>query len=155
MGMDVNGKAATSETGEYFRNNAWWWRPLARYCCAVAPEIAAKCQYWQSNDGDGLSAADSIALAAALQTEIDAGRTATTEKEYTAGLEAMPDENCKICGGTGKRAEPPACGPGTLPCNGCDHTGKVRPSQCNYPFSAENVQEFVNFLRDCGGFEIN
>lgn len=155
MGMDVNGKAATSKTGEYFRNNAWWWRPLARYCVTVAPEVAAKCKHWQSNDGDGLDAEGSVALAAALQAELDAGRTAAFEKEYMAGLKAMPDEKCKICGGKGKRANPPVCGPGVLPCNGCDHTGKVRPSQCSYPFSAENVQEFVNFLRDCGGFEIN
>jgi hypothetical protein len=31
MGFDVYGKSARSEKGEYFRNNVWWWRPLAEY----------------------------------------------------------------------------------------------------------------------------
>jgi hypothetical protein len=34
MGMDVYG-----ESGNYFRNNVWWWRPLANYCQAIAPHI--------------------------------------------------------------------------------------------------------------------
>jgi hypothetical protein len=29
MGMDVYGKEPKSDKGEYFRNNVWWWRPLA------------------------------------------------------------------------------------------------------------------------------
>ena len=55
MGMDVIGKNPKNETGEYFRNNVWGWGPLATYVCQVAPEITAKCKYWQSNDGDGLN----------------------------------------------------------------------------------------------------
>ena len=38
MGMDVYGIAPTSERGEYFRNNVWWWRPLWDYCCEVDSE---------------------------------------------------------------------------------------------------------------------
>ena len=77
MGMDVYGKQPTADEGKYFRNNAWWWRPLADYCVEVAPAITAACTHWQSNDADGLH------------------------------------------------------------------------------FSVENVQEFIAFLRVCGGFEIS
>lgn len=28
MGFDLYGKNPQNETGRYFRNNVWWWRPL-------------------------------------------------------------------------------------------------------------------------------
>ena len=59
MGMDLSGRKPTTEQGEYFCNNVWWWHPLAIYICEVAPEIADHCEYWQTNDGDGLNAEDS------------------------------------------------------------------------------------------------
>ena len=71
MGMDVSGRKPTTKQGEYFRNNVWWWwHPLASYICEVAPEIADHCDYWQTNDGDGLNAEDA-ALADKLQQEIE------------------------------------------------------------------------------------
>lgn len=45
MGMDVFGRAPTSEMGKYFGNNIRWWHPLADYCKEVAPEIASGCRY--------------------------------------------------------------------------------------------------------------
>lgn len=151
MGMDVYGKEARSETGKYFRNNAWWWRPLARYCCEVAPEITSRCKYWQSNDGDGLGKADSLALADILQAKIDSGHTLIHEKKHNGALEMMPDEPCIHCHGTGRRTDM-VCANG---CNACQGKGSVRPSATYYPFSVENVEGFIAFLRDCGGFEIN
>jgi hypothetical protein len=159
MGMDVFGKSATIEAGKYFRNNVWWWRPLADYAREVAPEITGACKHWQTNDGDGLDAAASIALADKLQAEIDSGRTATYQKIYTSHLEQTPNEPCSLCEGTGTRLPVPHRGAGDptttgIRCNGCDATGYVRPFDTQYPFSVENVQEFVLFLRACGGFEI-
>ena len=54
MGMDVYGRNPTTKQGEYFRNNVWWWHPLADYCTSVAPDITAQCNSWHHNDGDGL-----------------------------------------------------------------------------------------------------
>jgi hypothetical protein len=56
MGMDVIGRAPTSERGKYFENNSSWWHPLATYCKEVAPEIVSGCRHWHTNDGDGLDA---------------------------------------------------------------------------------------------------
>jgi hypothetical protein len=36
----------------------------------------------------------------------------------------------------------------------CQGTGKVRPDATSYPFSAENVAEFRDFVAASGGFEI-
>ena len=86
MGMDVFGKNPKSKEGEYFRNNVWWWRPLAIYCYEVAPDIAARCKYWGSNDGDGLGKEDSIRLAELLQAEIDSGRCRQYANKPRGGL---------------------------------------------------------------------
>jgi hypothetical protein len=140
MGMDVYGNAPSSETGKYFRNNVWWWRPLANYIYGVAPEVAARCQHWHANDGEGLDRADALALANILQSEIDSGRTETywnnnkseiaTPRRNTAeaAIFAVVDE---LFG----------------------EDAQCSPQQ--YYFDVENVQEFVNFLRDCGGFRIS
>ena len=154
MGVDVYGNAPTTEQGEYFRNNVWAWRPLADYIIDTSPQIAAGCCSWFTNDGEGLNAKDSTALADALQAEIDAGHTESYAKIRDAEIAAMPNMPCRICGGTGRRLPSPDVGPGELPCNGCDETGSVRPWDSHYPFWVENVQGFVTFLRGCGGFKI-
>jgi len=182
MGMDVYGIKPTGQRGEYFRNNAWWWGPLATYCNMIAPDICAPCKGWNYNDGDGLDAAGAVALAEGLQKEIDSGRTEAFARRYASDQEMMPDEPCKICGGTGVRKPPPEPKPdadpndlfpdlveefdprkhsgagdlkeGGIKCNGCQGSGYVRPSICHFPFSTENVADFMAFLRESGGFVI-
>src|SRR5215813_7776637 len=103
MTMDVYGKEPRAPEGEYFQASNLRWHPLADYVCEVAPEIAHKCQYWHTNDGDGLNACDSIRLADRLQAEVDAGRTESYARIYQSKQAAMPKEPCIICGGTGTR----------------------------------------------------
>ena len=152
MGMDVFGKRPRSEAGEYFCANVWSWKPLAAYCCDVAPEITQACKYWQSNDGDGLDDKGAIALANILEREISSGRTALYEKAQ----EAIAKVPCNICAGTGIRLQLVGAisNNGGSRCNGCQGEGYVTPTHTHYPFSAENVKAFVTFLRECGGFEI-
>lgn len=145
MGMDVYG-----ESGNYFRNNVWWWRPLADYCLRAAPHLCAPCDEWHSNSGDGLDAANSTALATTLQAHIDCGACLVYQEEYLRNLSEMPDEVCGHCNGTGTRNDENFQGK----CNGCEGKGKRRPFDTWYPFSVENVQEFTNFLRESGGFKI-
>jgi hypothetical protein len=71
----------------------------------------------------------------------------------------MPNEPCRLCEGTSTREPGPKGGAGDptkngVVCNGCNGRGYVLPSVANYEFSVEIVQEFVYFLRHCGGFEI-
>jgi hypothetical protein len=97
MGMDVVGKAPCNETGEYFRNNIWWWHPLADYCQMIAPEITSSCSDWHTNDGDGLDDACARALADALQSEIDSGLTALFARRCNSGLATLPNQPCHAC----------------------------------------------------------
>lgn len=155
MGMDVCGKGNPEA---YFRNNIWSWRPLADYIQDVAPDIAANCEYWHSNEGDGLDEAQSLALADVLQNLIDSGSTARYAATRASDLERLPNKPCDICEGTGRRKPIGERGAGDvltgIKCNGCKATGYVRPWECSYPFSVENVVKFVAFLRICKGFEI-
>jgi hypothetical protein len=156
--MDVCGTKPKSEKGKYFCSNVWLWSPLAEYVQKVAPMLTAKCQHWHSNDGAGLNGRDSVTLANRLQEEIDSGRCREYAEAREKALAAMPDVDCDLCGGTGTCkpvTELRACDVLTgIKCNRCEGKRKVRPWSTNYPFSVENVQEFVKFLHDCGGFEI-
>ena len=172
MGMDVFGKAPVSETGEYFRNNVWWWRPLWDYCCSVS-ELARSVEHGHDNSGDGLGAEGAQELAKTLIIEIGAGRTLQYQEDYRKEIAELPRETCQLCEGTGIRTLPSPSGEDfkmyekalTIEqqalygrthgwCNGCDGAGDKPHWASNYPFSVENVQEFADFLQDSGGFEI-
>src|SRR4051812_48777941 len=119
MGMDVYGKNPRSKKGKYFRNTVWYWHPLWDYCQHVAPTITSHVKHGHSNDCDGLDDELSRKLADILQEEIASGRT----KEYAVAFQRekdnLPDDECMICAGTGKRKSPPQIGAGDYPCNGC------------------------------------
>lgn len=157
MGMDVYGKAPASEAGKYFRNNVWWWRPLAELCQLLAPEVCAGCTHWQSNDGDGLDADGAAALAAVLDARLADGTVARLLAERDKRLADAPDECCDLCEGKGVRSDELAVQNGwnKEPCNACNGKGAVRPFETWYPQDEDNVREFAAFLKACGGFEIH
>lgn len=148
MGMDVIGNNPTSEVGSYFRHTCWAWHPLAEYVCEVAPEITSRCTYWHSNDYDGLGEDDARGLAEILQREIDSGRTEAYARLRQSELKLMPNERCEICNGIG---DPDKNG---ILCGECNGKGYHRPWATKYVFRTRSVQEFVTFLRACGGFQI-
>lgn len=157
MGMDVYGKAPTSEAGEYFRNNLWWWRPLADFLTDTYPELTYACEYWQSNDGDGLDAEGSAALALVLNRDLDNGTVDAYATNRAVDLACLPLQECWLCHGTGSRTDEIGRRygldkPGA--CNGCQGAGKTPHPDTQYPFTVENVREFTTFLTACGGFEI-
>ncbi len=148
--MDIYGRNAKSEKGEYFRNNVWWWRPLASYVLDVIDVPEKEQRYWGSNDGQKVSARTSLKIAKVLKEKIAAGEVKKYEEEYNARLKSLPRVTCGICKGTGERND--AVVQGT--CNGCSGNGKVKDWATSYPFSEENVKEFAEFCEESGGFEI-
>ena len=150
MGMDVSGKNPVSETGSYFRNNCWWWRPLWHYCHSVAPDLIDKDTYISGgyNEGGGLDAKGAAKLAIILETKLAEGHTKIWKKERELYLESLPDENCGRCNnnnrGHSKKKD----------CLSCDGKGTRENFDKNYPFEVENVENFAKFLIDSGGFEI-
>lgn len=170
MGMDVFGTAPTTERGEYFRNNVWWWRPLWNYCIEVAPELTSEVS-GEYNDGDGLNAEGAIALSNILFEKIGRGHTAQYQKDYYAEIADLPREDCKHCNSTGIRTDEVGVSAGQPDralspevailvgrefgwCNGCDGVGSKENWAASYPFDVQNVREFAEFLAESGGFSI-
>ena len=147
MGVDITGKKPLNKTGEYFRSNWWYWRPLVTLMEKASPELFGEVEYWGTNDGDGLK----------TQSDCDAMVKALDKMDYKevialqqALIDALPDEKCNLCQGTGKRKD----FPDQKHCNKCHGKGKVRPMEANYPYDEGHTKEWMEFLSCCGGFEI-
>lgn len=171
MGMDVIGIQPKTETGEYFRNNVWYWRPLATFIQDVYPHLAEKCTYWGSNDGDGLDAEDSAILGKMILNDIKDGTVALWKADYDYQLSLLERTPCEHCGSTGIRTDEVGLEQ-SMPtreieesvkiltgrthgwCNGCRGVGTCENWSLSYPFDVENVEQFALFLMDCGGFQI-
>jgi hypothetical protein len=125
------------------------WGSFATYACEIAPAITAKCKHWYSNDFDGLNGEDSILLADRIQQEIDSGRTEKYARLRHSGRGMTLSEFIRLCGGPGLTPEREAAIRAIAPlvCDTWDgddyHLRWVK-----------RLQEFVNFLRHCGGFQI-
>lgn len=152
MGMDVYGEKPSNPKGEYFRNNCWWWRPLWNYVCDECPDVLTESdkQAGQFNDGHLIAAQSAERIAKRLRALCGSGQVLDVEREYKRRMEAMPDETCKYCYGTGTRSDMEVANG----CNACRGKGTVRPHETFYPFEAENVLQFAEFCESSGGFKI-
>lgn len=173
MGMDVIGKKPTSERGEYFRNNVWWWRPLWDFCTHVGDGLIDEglAEKGHFNDGAGLDSDGATRLAQILRDELERGNVEQWQKAQGEWRASLPREACELCDCTGIRTDKIGV-EGGMPekelspelqiltgrthgwCNGCDGVGTREAWASQYPFSIDNVREFANFLADSGGFEI-
>ena len=171
MGMDVYGKNAKNETGEYFRRNVWGWHPLWEYCENVHPELVESVEHGHSNDGDGLDEDGALALANALRSDIEDG----TVDEYISArnkvLSELERPTCELCEGTGIRSDEIGVQFG-MPerelspemailtgrthgsCNACNGEGKKDHWATHYSVDKQDISEFADFLANSGGFEI-
>jgi hypothetical protein len=123
-----------------------------RPCCAASANTRPRTRHFKFVFED----VDSAALADKLQQEIDSGRTERFAVIHAAEQELTPNEECDLCNGTGI-LRPPAVGErGTgdmltgIKCNACDGSGFAPGFLTHYPFSVDNVRNFVAFLRRCG-----
>jgi len=144
-------KFNSDNPGIYFRNNVWWWKPLWRYCAEVDKDnLISEDTYHggMHNDGVGLDSESARKLGIKLQVEVLNGNTLAYKEAYEERLAALPLETCHRCNnnnrGKAKKKD----------CNTCDKTGFQSDFATNYPFDVENVQLFIDFLMDSGGFEI-
>ena len=173
MGTDIYGKNPTDAVGEHFHRSKWGWDPLWDMCDDLFPELATRIEvggYAQYNDGYGLNAVDSEALADALNEAVADGRVAAWVAERDETLASLPKDDCPICDSTGIRTDDPAIQAGqhdkALPpeqaavsgrkfgwCNGCDGRGWKEPYATWYSVKVNDATEFARFLRACGGFD--
>ena len=138
--------------GIYFRNNVWWWRPLWEFICHTCDDILTEkeIEAGSYNDGKEISEKKANVIASRLQLYIDNGEAERWGKHRQCTLDEQEDEECCICEGTGKRDDEYVKGK----CNSCQGKGTKRPFNTNYPFDIENVEEFIKFAAQSGGFTI-
>jgi hypothetical protein len=76
MGMDVYGRNPTAPEGGYFRAAIWQWPLLVKVITTLCPQETSACKEWETNDGDGLTSAQALALAEALERKLRSGEVA-------------------------------------------------------------------------------
>ena len=128
MGFDVYGVNPENESGEYFRNNVWWWRPLWMFVCGTCEDILSEkdVEAGHFNDGHKISKSKCNKIVKRLQELMDDGTIA----EYAARYEKDRKEQSEKSNKDEDRL------------------------LTSYPFSKENVQEFIKFLKNSGGMKI-
>lgn len=155
MGMDVIGKNPTTDQGEYFRANVWYWHPLWSMVEYLYPNIAAKVKHAHSNDGDGLSQKDSIILSQLLKKDLESGDIQSFIDDFEESKNSLEKHDCTYCSQTGYRAWPQPDGSLLQKiCNVCNGTLKVDDFMSSYYMNIDLIKEFQVFLENCGGFEI-
>jgi len=126
MGVDVIGKEPRSRIGDLYMSNWGWWGCLISYLWAHGPrDVMARCQHWGSNDGHGLDNVGSCALADALEALVKSGHFGAYMGIDFEELDAF-----------------------FVDCGEPSESDERRRSAEAYAL------EFVEFLRNCGGFEI-
>ena len=132
MGFDLIGLGPKSEKGEYFRNNIWWWRRLWWLTCHVCKDVLNEddIEGGYLNMGYTITKEKSTMMSERLET-------ALMEKDKYEGLIKQSEElylemQNKIEEGFGQELS----------------------DKCNYPFDWENVEEFYEFVKNSGGFQV-
>ena len=146
--------------GAYFRNDVWHWRPLWNFVCEVCDDILTQkdMKEGSSNNGHKISKTKAKKIAARLR-KVDKDLE-KHQIDHERRNNNLPDEKCKLCGGTGKRAlnEEERLFlknvPGGIHCDDCNGKGIQSAFDTNYYFRADNVRAFAEFCEYSGGFVI-
>ena len=161
MGFDISstGNHKTSK-GEFFRNNVWWWRPLAQYIIDHTNCVSEKdAEKWGYNDGHEVSEEEAKAIAKQLRHLIKTGHAKKHENEYEKERKKAEAFNNKIekqlnalQEKIGKEIAPKDYSEADK--KKWDDLYEKKIWGANYPFSVNNVAEFAEFCEDSRGFKI-
>jgi hypothetical protein len=103
MGFDIKARKPTGkdEADHWYQNNCWGWRPLATYVLEHVSIPAKERVYWQSNDGQKVSASSAVRIADHIGAAAASGELAATWPNGMHG--SRPCLPCKYCNQTGTR----------------------------------------------------
>lgn len=130
MGMDIYGLSPQNKTGEYIRYSVWTWAPLLTVLEQIneVEHLMLNMENWQHNVGRGLRTQEECnRLADALETYIKDNNVVHT---LACSMAVSPD--------------------GTF----LKDDAITAEARSPYQIAPNRIQEFVTFLRSCGGFEI-
>ena len=155
----------TSQSGTYFRNNVWWWRPLADYVLThtkVIPENEH--EHWGYNDCYEVSQLNAEMISQQLDHLIKFGHCKAYEDQFEKNRKIIEKHNDKIekqldkfCKSVEKKLGKSNLAPNEFPTEDkkkWDEIYDKKNFNGNYPFSVDNVKEFSDFCKNSGGFTI-
>ena len=152
--------------GSYFRNNVWWWRPLAELIIDKCSDLITheQARDLHNNSGRQFGKGTSIAIANRLQSLIDNGYVDDLEKSIKANSKKAEAHNKKLeaklkaLAKKVKELRPNEnLAPKDYPYPYNEHWKEISSQKnwdSSYPFNKENVIEFIKFSRASGGFEV-
>jgi hypothetical protein len=154
--FELNDAWQEKNPGSYFRASWWSWRPIVMLVDHVAHQEGLEIDTvsWSYNDGAGLeSQEDCDALADALQRLLDANNNLTEEDDR---IYLVMGSWCNLNGQFVSESElenvdlPPV---GSIMYSSFI-TADGTVLQSSHSTSRKHLQQFINFLRECGGFQI-
>ena len=151
--------------GVYFRNNCWWWRPLAyfitEHCDWLTTEQKERLQ---DNSGFEFSEDEALSIADTLEKKVDDGSAAEREEVNKREMAVAEEWNKGINaqqGAVGEEAKKETGNAKLVPYDypepfhkRWDDLQKQIDNKAHYPFVKTNVERFIKFLRECGGFQV-
>ena len=151
--------------GVYFRNNVWWWRPLASYVIEHTKVITdeKKIQGFSYNDGVEISAEEAEQIAKQLYYLLQSGHTKKYEDEYMAVYKKAETHNKKVrkemevFQNAMDKKHKKDIAPKDYPKDDYKKWSAIYAKMDNnggYPFNLRNVKEFAEFAEQSGGFTI-
>ena len=165
MGFDISGLNPKNKKGEYFRNNVWWWRPLAQYVLEETKVIDEKDkEHWHYNDCHEVSKEQAEQIAKQLDYLIKSGNCKEfalawelRRKKLEKHNEQVEKELEKHCEEVKTRLNDIGLAPKDFPKEDHDKWEEIykkKNTDSYYPFNVENVKEFSIFCKNSGGFTI-
>ena len=138
--------------GYYFRANVWWWRPIWEFTCEMCEDILTIEDKRQGhyNEGYQYSAEKTQKIVDKLSAVIATNMHHQYDRDYKKQQEELPDSDCETCEGVGTLFKDA----GKEDCHVCNGKGTVSHFGKNYPFEPEVIEDWYEFLKNSGGFQI-
>jgi hypothetical protein len=162
MGFDLY----STKNNAYFRNNVWWWRRLASYVIDKTGVVDEKnAEHWAYNNGHKVSKQEAFEIAKQLKHLISTGDVGRYALEVEKEIEQAEKYNVRVHKLQQKLKEIVEKKLGKediAPRDYPEHYHKrwdklysLQDFSSNYPFTVDNVKEFIKFCEESEGFEIS
>ena len=158
-------KYQNDNVGIYFRNNVWWWRPLADLVIKLCKLLDEKQkEHLHDNGGYEYNAATANYIADTLEAFVKSPVAKRTEIAHKKQMKKADAYNKKVqikldslrvdaIAKTGNKNIAPRDYPKDLN-DKWESIYREHDHTASYPFALKNVKEFIKFLRECGGFTV-
>ena len=164
-------KFRKANPGEYFRANAWFWRPIWNFVCEVCPDILTEEDFkrGQYNDNHLIEEDRARDIAKRLREKMDLARD--RQKKYEAEAPNKDKFNTMLENAAtflyneiSKPKTPLITCPGDMQIHDPENYKRwetlinynnIKFDETSYPIDADFIEEFANFAEHSGGFRIN